>query len=82
MHRDRSFCAKSVRYNIFTNDAPYQFTCSAWRVFRTRLQDFLQHDNNSTRFFYRETGDSEPVCGDTIVERCFICTPRFTINQD
>jgi len=23
MHRDSSFCAKSVRYNIFTNGAPY-----------------------------------------------------------
>jgi len=22
MYRDSSFCAKSVRYNIFTNDAP------------------------------------------------------------
>jgi len=24
MRRDSSFCAKSVRYNIFTNDAPYK----------------------------------------------------------
>jgi len=24
MRRDSSFCAKSVRYNIFTNDAPYE----------------------------------------------------------
>jgi len=23
MHRDNSFCAKSVIYNIFTNGAPY-----------------------------------------------------------
>jgi len=23
MHKDSSFCAKSVRYNIFMNDAPY-----------------------------------------------------------
>jgi len=23
MRRDSSFCAKSVRYNIFTNGAPY-----------------------------------------------------------
>jgi len=26
MHRDSSFCAKSVRYNIFTNGAPYSPT--------------------------------------------------------
>jgi len=25
MRRDSSFCAKSVRYNIFTNGAPYEF---------------------------------------------------------
>jgi len=24
MRRDSSFCAKSVRYNIFTNGAPYK----------------------------------------------------------
>jgi len=23
MHKDSSFCAKSVRYSIFMNDAPY-----------------------------------------------------------
>jgi len=30
MRRDNSFCAKSVRYNIFTNGAPYArpSTCS------------------------------------------------------
>jgi len=26
MRRDGSFCAKSVRYNIFTNGAPYLAT--------------------------------------------------------
>jgi len=25
MRRDSSFCAKSVRYNIFTNGAPYYY---------------------------------------------------------
>jgi len=25
MRRDSTFCAKSVRYNIFTNDAPYPY---------------------------------------------------------
>jgi len=24
MHKDSSFCAKSVRYNIFTNGTPHQ----------------------------------------------------------
>jgi len=28
MHRDSSFCAKSVRYNIFTNGAPYDSACA------------------------------------------------------
>jgi len=29
MRRDSSFCAKSVRYNIFTNGAPYSSAFSA-----------------------------------------------------
>jgi len=29
MHRDSSFCAKSVRYNIFTNGAPSQSRTAA-----------------------------------------------------
>jgi len=24
MHRDSSFCAKSLRYNVFTNGTPYR----------------------------------------------------------
>jgi len=34
MRRDSSFCAKSVRYNIFTNGAPYQV-----RIFQKPLTD-------------------------------------------
>jgi len=44
MRRDSTFCAKSVRYNIFTNGAPYLYlvlasvvqgdavNCNKWRL--------------------------------------------------
>jgi len=45
MRRDSSFCAKSVRYNIFTNGAPYAseiaLFSSAWPAAKRRPLPYL-----------------------------------------
>jgi len=44
MRRDSSFCAKPVRYNIFTNGAPYH------TVLTLLLRSFAEKKFQSRRF--------------------------------
>jgi len=51
MHRDRSFCAKSVRYNIFTNGAPYQPVelCCGMNSKQEDLKRSIHEEDSSSR---------------------------------
>jgi len=51
MRRDSSFCAKSVRYNVFTNGAPYSFAVYECMGRKIEVHETADKDFNFAKQF-------------------------------